>query len=220
MPGSSASVAPFIQRLASLPAGQKAAAVNLGIFPDQNAAAATYAYAAPARAAPSTAAVSQSVSTDRLAGIDALLGVGSAPQSAVQQASVTTQAPAPQPAVQQQAAPLQPVRIAYAAPPKAATVQRTATNVEEGKIWLELGSGQNATALSRRFDRMKSDNEALFKGITAYVAQGSDRSRLVIGPFRGDSDATIFSDDLRTVGIEAIRWSNSDSDRIVPVAGE
>jgi len=60
----------------------------------------------------------------------------------------------------------------------------------------------------------------LFKGIPAYVAQSSDRARLVIGPFRGSSDASILSDDLHTVGIEAIRWSNSDSDRIVPVAGE
>ena len=41
----SASVAPFLQRLPSLTAGQKAAAVNLGIFPDANGAA--YAYAAP-----------------------------------------------------------------------------------------------------------------------------------------------------------------------------
>ena len=223
MPGSSSSVAPFLQKLASLGAGEKAAAVNLGIFPDPNAAARAYAYSAPVRAAPSTVAVSQSVTTDRLAGIDALLGVGSEPQRPpVQQASVTTRPPEPQPAVQQDAAPLQPVKVAYSPPPKPATVERTAASATAGggKIWLELGSGQNATALSRRFDRMKSDNEDIFKGITAYVAQSSDRARLVVGPFRGDSDATIFSDDLHTVGIEAIRWSNSDSDRIVPLAGE
>ena len=34
MPGSSASLAPFLQRLPSLQSGQKAAAANLGIFPD------------------------------------------------------------------------------------------------------------------------------------------------------------------------------------------
>jgi len=215
MPGSSSSVAPFLQRLSSLPAGQKAAAVNLGIFPDANQPA--YAYSAPVRPAPTTAAVSESVSTDRLAGIDALLGVGSQPSA--QQARISTQAP--QPAVQQQASPLQPVRVAYSAPPpKPASVQRTAKSFDDGKIWLELGSGQNPTALAQRFDRMKSDHEELFKGIPAYVAQSSDRARLVIGPFRGSSDASILSDDLHTVGIEAIRWSNSDSDRIVPVAGE
>jgi Flp pilus assembly protein TadD len=217
MPGSSSSVAPFLQRLASLPAGQKAAAVNLGIFPDSGQPA--YAYSAPSAPAPTTAAVSRSVTTDRLAGIDALLGVGSQPP--VQQARVTVQPAAPQPALQQQVAPLRPVQAAYSAPaPTPASVQRTAKSFQDGKIWLELGSGQNATALARRFDRLKSDHEELFKGIPAYVAQGSDRARLVIGPFRGSSDASILSDDLRTVGIEAIRWSNSDSDRIVPVAGE
>jgi Flp pilus assembly protein TadD len=217
MPGSSSSVAPFLQRLSSLPAGQKAAAVNLGIFPDASHPAYAYSAPVPARPAPTTVAVSESVSTDRLAGIDALLGVGSQPP--VQQARIATQIP--QPAMQQQAAPLQPVRVAYSAPPpRPASVQRTAQSFEDGKIWLELGSGQNAAALAQRFGRMKSDHEDIFKGIPAYVAQSSDRARLVIGPFRGSSDASILSDDLHTVGIEAIRWSNSGSDRIVPVAGE
>ena len=44
MPGSWSRVAPFLQRLASLPAGEKAAAVNLGIFPNSTGPA--YAYAA------------------------------------------------------------------------------------------------------------------------------------------------------------------------------
>ena len=220
MPGSSASVAPFLKRLPSLPAGAKAAAVNLGIFPDQNAAA--YAYAAPARQPPSTAAITQSVTTDRLAGIDALLagGSASASPSPVQQASVP-QDSSQQPAAQQPAAKLAPVRVAYSAPPPTpATVERTTGTASEPKIWLELGSGQNAAVLSHRYERLKSDNEELFKGIPGFVAQSSDRARLVIGPFRGTSDATIFADDLRTVGIEALRWTNSESDRIVPVAGE
>ena len=46
MPGSWARVAPFLQRLPALPAGEKAAAVNLGIFPDSSQIA--YAYATPA----------------------------------------------------------------------------------------------------------------------------------------------------------------------------
>jgi len=41
MPGSWASVSPFLQRLPSLAAGQRAAAVNLGIFPDAGGSAPT-----------------------------------------------------------------------------------------------------------------------------------------------------------------------------------
>jgi tetratricopeptide (TPR) repeat protein len=207
MPGSWASVAPFLQRLPSLGAGQKAAAVNLGIFPDSGQPA--YAYAAPPPVAPpSTAAVTQTVSTNRLAGIDALLSSSTPPPPA-----------AAQPTWQPQSMQAQPVQAAYAPPPRPATVQRTAP-VESPKIWLQLASGRNADALSNQFERLKSENRDLFQGISGYVAEGSDRARLVIGPFRGPSDAAIFADDLHSIGVDAFRWTNSTSDRIVPLATE
>jgi Flp pilus assembly protein TadD len=208
MPGSWSRVSPFLQRLPSLPAGQKAAAVNLGIFPDSNGTA--YAYAAPARTLPSTIAVSQSVSTDRLAGVDALL------QPSAPAAQPAWQQPQPMP----QAARPVPVQVAYSVPPpQPSIVQRTSIG-QDSKVWLQLASGRNEKALTDDFERMKRDNADLFNGITAYVAEGSDRARLVIGPFRGPSDAKIFADDLRTIGVNAFRWSNSDSDRIVPIAEE
>jgi Flp pilus assembly protein TadD len=210
MPGSWSSVAPFLQKLPSLPAGAKAAAVNLGIFPDSNGTA--YAYAAPTRPVPSTVAMTDTVSTGRLAGVDALLGAPPVP-------------PSPQPVWQQPPLQAQPpqaetVQVAYSAPPpRPATEQRTA-EITDSKIWLQLASGRNASALTNEFERMKRDNAALFHGITGYVAEESDRARLIVGPFRGASDAKIFADDLRSIGIDAFRWTSSDSDRIVPVAGE
>jgi Flp pilus assembly protein TadD len=209
MPGSWSRVAPFLQRLPALPAAEKAAAVNLGIFPDSSGTA--YAYAAPARAAPtSTVQMAQTVSTDRLSGIDALLRAPSAPPAA--------QPVWQQPSVQDQPQP-EPVQIAYSPPPRPSTVQRTAA-ITEPKIWLQLASGSNTGALSREFDRMKSNNTAVFKGINGYIVEGTGRSRLIIGPFRGTSDAAILSDDLHSIGIDAFRWTNSDSDRIVPIATE
>ena len=210
MPGSWARVSPFLQRLPSLAPGAKAAAVNLGIFPDSNGTA--YAYSAPQRTAPATVAMSQTVSTDRLAGIDALLqDPSSQPQ---------TQPVWEQPPLQQRQARPRAVQVAYSAPPPTpATVQRTAA-IEEPKIWLQLASGDDEGALSKQFDRLKSRHEDLFKGITGFVAESGDRARLVIGPFRGSSDARIFSDDLHTVGVDSFRWTNSASDRIVPVRAE
>src|SRR5206468_11812408 len=113
----------------------------------------------------------------------------------------------------------QPVQIAYAAPPTPATVQRTAT-VSQSKIWLQLASGPNSDALSGQFRRLKARNPSLFDGIEGYVAQSPDRSRLLIGPFHGASDADIFAQDLQTVGVDAFRWSNSANDTIVPLAAE
>ena len=96
MPGSWASVSPFLQRLPTLQAGQKAAAVNLGIFPDSGT---QYAYASPQTYAPPTSQVVASV--DRLAGLGDFLK------------------PAPAPAVPSWK-PSEPVRVAYSAPAKKA----------------------------------------------------------------------------------------------------
>ena len=190
MPGTSAGVAPMLRRLPTLSAAQKAAAVNFGVFPDSTAM--TYAYAAPQRAVPSTAAVG----SDRLSGIDALL-------------SDSVQAKAPQPAVQ----------VAYARPPAPATVQRSAAPFQP-KIWLQLASGQDVDDLSNRFRRLKSKSPDVFDGIKPYVARSADRARLLVGPFRGSSDAAIFAQDLETLGVDAFKFTNSPADRIAPLPVE
>ena len=189
MPGSWSSVSPFLQRLPGLQAGQKAAAVNLGIFPDPNQSA--YAYAAPTG------------SGDRLAGIDQVLRAPAPVKAAPQ---VMSQAPA--------------VQMASVARPPARAAQPGAGAVKPHKLWLQLASGDNPSALPKEFKRMKSRNRELFEGITGYVAKSNDRARLVIGPFRGRSDAQIFADDLNSVGIDSFSWTNSETDTIVPLGTE
>jgi len=195
MPGASAGVAPFLQRLTALSAAQKAAAVNFGIFPDSGEAA--YAYNPP----PSVPGTVASVSTDRLSGIDALIRP-SAP--AVAQPSWR---------------PSQAVQVTYAPPARPARVQRTVA-VFQPKIWLQLASSQDVDDLASRFERLKSKNPDLFDGIKPYVWRSGDQARLLVGPFRGSSDAEIFSDDLKTIGVDAARFTNSQTDRIAPLPAE
>lgn len=186
MPGSWSRVSPFLSRLPALKAGEKAAAVNLGIFPDAGDTALA------SIAAPSTGSVVTAPNvgvTDRLAGVDALLA---APP-----------APAPPPAQVANASTSSPL-----------------TRVQAKKIWLQLASGLNADALPSQFNRIKSRNRDLFDGISGFVAKGADRSRLVIGPFRTASDAETFAEDLQSVDVNAFRWSNSESDTIVPLGTE
>lgn len=197
MPGSWARVSPFLQRLPSLQAGQKAAAVNLGIFPEAGQTA--YAYSAPTTNY-TQPTVTTTVSTDRLEGIDALL-----------------QQPPARPDASQPARP-QPVQVAYAAPVTRQQVQpQRASQFAPRKIWLQLASGANPAALPEQFQRIKSKDRDLFDGIPGYVARSSDRARLVIGPFRSATDADTFAADLETLNVTAFKWSNSESDQIVPI---
>jgi Flp pilus assembly protein TadD len=207
MPGSWSRVAPFLQRLPGLQAGQKAAAVNLGIFPDSGDTA--YAYAAPTRSYPTSPSVSNDVSSNRLVGIDELLR---GPADAAPPAPPPLQPPSWQAA---------PVQLAYSPPVQRQAVQAPRTaSVAPRKIWLQLASGDDAAALPSQFQRIKSKSRELFDGIHPYVARGADRARLLIGPFRNASDADTFAEDLETVDITAFKWSNSESDQIVPLGTE
>ncbi|MEA3057527.1 MAG: hypothetical protein QOF34_342 [Sphingomonadales bacterium] len=203
MPGSWARVAPFLQRLAALKPAQKAAAVNLGIFPDANDTA--FAYSAPGANFPGPSATTASVTTDRLAAVDDLL---------------RQPAPPPPPLPSWQAAP-RATQVAYSAPVNRQQLQPPrAAQFAPQKIWLQLASGSNAAALPSQFERIRARDRDLFQGITGYVAKSADRARLVIGPFRSAADAETFAADLDTVNISAFKWSNSPTDQIVPLATE
>ncbi|MEO8454385.1 MAG: hypothetical protein ABI454_04440 [Sphingomicrobium sp.] len=207
MPGSWARAAPFLQRLPTLQPAQKAAAVNLGIFPDSNASA--YAYnSAPTANFPASSTTTASVTTDRLAGVDELLRQPAPAQPSWQ--------PAQQPSWQTQS-----TQVAFSAPVNRQQLSsQSASQFPPRKIWLQLASGSSADALSGQFERIRSKDRDLFDGITGYVAKSPDRARLVIGPFHSASDADTFAADLDTMKVNAFKWSNSPSDQIVPIATE
>ena len=194
MPGSAANVAPFLERLPTLSNGQKAAAVNLGIFPDSNGLA--YAPSGPARPA---VAATPGATGDRLAGVDAVIASSaSAPVK-----------PVPQPAFR----PAQAVPVAYSKPVSARP------SAYQG-IWLQLASGTDVDLLSAQFRKLKNRNPDVFDGIRPYLARSADGARLVVGPFRGSSDAEIFAEDLQSIGVSPMKWTNSQADRIAPLPAE
>ena len=211
MPGSWSRVSPFLQRLPRLQAGQKAAAVNLGIFPDSNSTAFAYASPQPNRSGSTSSALATNVRTDRLSGLDELLRAAP-PSSNVQTFTAQPHAGQQRKSVTQ---------LAYSAPARSLrALGQAAAPVRAGKIWLQLASGSDEEALPGQFQRIKSRHRDIFEGIKGYVAKGSDRARLVIGPFRSASEADIFAEDLETVNVNALRWSNSATDKIVPLGTE
>lgn len=210
MPGSWSSVGPFLKRLPTLGAGQKAAAVNLGVFPDASSSGYASVASAPQQPPTSRAQTSRtqtsragaSIDGSRLAGVDALLRE---PSSAAVQAT--------QPSSSPWAVPTAPAtQVSYAAPAQALQ--------QQSRIWLQLATGPNPEALPDKFEKLKHRYRELFDGIPGYVATGADRVRLVIGPFHSSRDADIFAEDLESVNVAAFRWTNSPSDRIVPLRTE
>jgi len=206
MPGSSSQMAPFLAKLPSLRSDQKAAAVNLGIFPDSGQP--NYAYVPPpqAPAVPTTTyvATTNPVTGDRLASIEDLLRPpteAAPPAPPVQVANVTpilrpstASKPAPQPAA------------------AAASSKR--------RFWIQLASGKNPAALPEQFRRIKNRHKDLLEGISGYVAEDSERSRLLIGPFRSPSDAEILVEDLESVRVDAFSWTSPPGQAIRKLSTE
>ena len=201
MPGASARMDPFFRRLPALTSAQKAAAVNLGIFPEDGVA---------------VASVAQS-GGDRLASIDALLAQGGsqAPQPAPPPVQYAYATPTPAVAQQQQAprvqyASISRPQIQRATSPNNSLIQteRVASDPGAKKIWLQLASGDDAGDFGRDFQRIRSKKPSLFTGITGFVAQTGERARLLIGPFHTQEDARLFADALQSARIDSMSWTS------------
>ncbi|HET9810337.1 MAG TPA: hypothetical protein VFP53_01415 [Sphingomicrobium sp.] len=200
MPGSAARMDPFLRRLPALSKVQKAAAVHLGIFPENGVQV----------AAVTTARSGQR--EDRLNSIDQLLAQRDDPPAAAPVAHYARSAPAPT-SVRQ----TRPVRVASV---NTSNIRRTSPNNDliatkrvasdpgGSKIWLQLASGTNSNAFPAEFRRIRSREPKLFTGITGYVADAGSRSRLVIGPFHSPGDAKMFAEALESARIDSMRWTS------------
>jgi Flp pilus assembly protein TadD len=190
LPGSSYQMDPFFRRLPALSSRDKAAAVNLGIFPDSSQ---PYRPQAPVQVATTTVAPppSSAQAGDRLASIDDLLGRYNAPPAA-------QVAPPPAPRVQVASIPDRAVRRPQA--------QAKASVSADKRYWVQLASGDSASAMPGEFRRITARKPDYFEGINGYVADADGRSRLLIGPFKDKRDAESFAVSLEAERIDAFSW--------------
>lgn len=196
MPGSWPQMAPFIARLATLNSAQKAAAVNLGIFPGSGQAGSA-TIASTVRAGP------PAPRGDRLADIDAFLHAQAAPP-----------APQPPPAV----APS--IGATVTASPPANPVSSAVSATAHKRYWVQLASGPNAGALSGQMRQIRSRSEDLLNGISGYIAEEGGKARLLVGPFRNSGDAETFASDLETLNIDAFRWISPEGQTVRKLTSE
>lgn len=212
MPGSSDNMAFFFRKLPSLRSEQKVAAVNLGIFPDSGVQMAS---ATPQRVTMNKVTVIQKNATrsdqpapedpDRIGSIERWLS-----QATQGNASLPAQVTPPPP--QQVAA----VSVPTVAQSSGVNSSLTATR----RLWIQLASGPNSTALPDQFDRLKKRNRDLFDGISGYVSEERGKARLLVGPFRNNEEANIFAEDLASVHIPAFTWTSQPGQAIRKIPGE
>jgi Flp pilus assembly protein TadD len=210
MPGSSSNMAYFFRKLPELRSEQKAAAVNLGIFPDSGVQVAS-ASPPPVSMNPVTiiqknARQSDETSDDRIGSIEKWLSEATQGNAAL---------PASSPPPTQQVAAASVPRFSVS-PSTGVDTSLTATR----KLWIQVASGPNSTALPEQFTRMKSRNRDLFEGISGYVSEERGKARLLIGPFRNSNDANIFAEDLASVHIPAFTWTSQPGQAIRKLPSE
>ena len=196
MPGSSTKMGYFFQKLSTLRSDQKAAAVNLGMFPD---------FGVKVASATTDSTVGLAVE-DRMKSIeDWLSGRSNAATPAPVQA--------------------QPQQLASSLPSRASAVPQKRIDsplkiYSSRKLWLQLASGVNATSLPEQFNRMKRRNGDIFEGISGYVFDDGNRARLLIGPFRNSEEAGIFAEGLESVHIDAFTWTSQPGQAIRKLTSE
>jgi Flp pilus assembly protein TadD len=212
MPGSSDNMAYFFRKLPELRSDQKAAAVNLGIFPEDRLASAA---PSPFSGIDSVKVIQRGAmpAEDRMQSIEAWLKQGKA---------AVAEAPA-----NIVAAPAQTQVASVSLPARATSPQRQPERTDSSvsiystrKLWLQLASGANASSLPEEFDRMKDRYDALFEGISGYIFDDGKRARLLIGPFRNSEEAGIFADDLASVHIDAFTWTSRPGQTIRKLPSE
>jgi Flp pilus assembly protein TadD len=210
MPGSSANMAYFFRKLPELRSDQKAAAVNLGIFPDSGTQVASASPPPvsmnPVNIIQKNARRSDDADDDRIGSIEKWL-------------SEATQGNSTLPATP--AAPTQ--QVAAASVPQFSVPVRTGVDTSlttTRKLWIQLASGPNSTALPEQFSRMKNRNRELFEGISGYISEERGKARLLIGPFRNNEEATIFTEDLASVHIPAFTWTSQPGQAIRKLPSE
>ena len=215
MPGSSSNMAYFFRKLPALRSDQKAAAVNLGIFPhslDAQVATRQPVTITPVKIIQRNPAPEPAENEDRIGSIEQWLAQAT-------HANSSSAGPEPAPDAAAQPAPQQMASVSL----PAIAAQRARSDAVAGgsqKLWVQLASGPNASELPDAFERMKKRNRDLFEGITGYVAEEPGRARLLIGPFRNSQEAGIFTDDLASVRIDAFTWTSKPGQPIRKLPSE
>lgn len=101
--------------------------------------------------------------------------------------------------------------VTQPAPAQPLAIARVPATPGERKIWLQLAHAARPDTFVVRFHALEMSDPRLFQGISGYIAEATDGSRLLVGPFYSAADAERFAGELHKIGIDAPEWSSPDS---------
>lgn len=217
---------PFLTRLSSLRAAEKAAAVHFGHFPEDKVPETALASPAPApRANPPATVVRPSTSRPALDNRGRLVlradgssaKAGSTP-AVDEQAEPSVVVSDQQQKVADQRSLAEDRRAAHkrAAAEKAAA-ERKAKAKEEAKAkksnperyWVQIASGAYRPDLDKEWDKQKSRHGKILSGRTPWTTPYKSTNRLLVGPFASKSAAQDFVNEAREAGLSSFPVTTS-----------
>lgn len=169
---------------------------------------------------------------DRLTDIDQMLSQPSAEESGgermvqVADAQVSEPPPGPEPALLPPSKPKVETaktvskpkidsRAAKLAAEKAKAEADKKARAEAAKLgvaganWVQLAGGSNQQRMAGEYKRLAAKAGSLLKARSAYVTQGKDYFRLLVGPFSTTDEAQDFVKKLDKAGVDSFRWTRN-----------
>ena len=87
------------------------------------------------------------------------------------------------------------------------------------RIWVQIGVGQNKSALGADWRRLAKDNPELFKGKKPFVSAWNQSNRMLAGPFESQKEAAAYLAQLRKAGVSGGFVWTSPAGQVVDALG-
>lgn len=106
------------------------------------------------------------------------------------------------------------VRKLAAAKAKAAKPVEPPKPVYPSRVWVQVGTGRNLSALGFTWKQLVRDNPALFKGKSPSTADWGRTNRLLAGPFPSQDAAEAWLAKLKKAGLDAFLWLSEKGEKV------
>jgi Flp pilus assembly protein TadD len=79
----------------------------------------------------------------------------------------------------------------------------------KGTNWIQLAGGSNKDRMAVEYKKLSSKAGSLLKSRTAYVTEGKEYFRLLVGPFDSKGDAQALVNKLAKEGVDGFSWTRT-----------